>query len=77
MTVNVDGVMRERARRRALGTRPCTRCGAFLDAPRRNDATRRVERKCSQCLTWVPLTPEEKLRELLRSRAIDRRRRVA
>jgi hypothetical protein len=55
----------------------CSRCGAFLDAPRRTDATGRLERKCSQCLAWAPLTPEEELRELLRARAIGRRRRAA
>ena len=58
-------------------TRPCERCGAFLAAPRRNKATDRMERKCSQCLRWAPLTPEEELREVLRARAIDRRRQAA
>ena len=60
-----------------MATRPCDRCGALLDAPRFNEATKRMERKCSQCLTWAPLTPEEELRELVRARAIDRRRRAA
>jgi hypothetical protein len=56
---------------------PCPRCGAFLDAPRRNGASGRIERKCSQCLEWAPLSPEEELRELLRLRAAGRRRRAA
>ena len=60
-----------------MATRPCERCGAFLDAPRRNEATDRMERKCSQCLRWAPLTPGEELREVLRARAIDRRRQAA
>ena len=60
-----------------MATRPCDRCGAFLDAPRQNGATKRVERKCSQCLHWQPLTPQEELREVVRLRAMDRRRRAA
>jgi hypothetical protein len=77
MSVKLEYVLREQARRRATATRPCERCGAFLDAPRRNDATNRIERKCSQCLRWSPLTPQEELREAVRARAIDRRRRAA
>jgi hypothetical protein len=77
MSVKLEYVLREQARRRATATRPCDRCGAFLDAPRRNEDSRRIERKCSQCLRWSPLTPEEELREAIRARAIDRRRRAA
>ena len=75
--VRTDYVMRELARQRGAPTRPCDRCGAFLDAPRHNEATRRIERKCSQCLRWSRLTPQEELREVVRARAVDRRRRAA
>ena len=60
-----------------MAARPCPRCGAFLDAPRYNAASARIERKCSQCLEWAPLPPEDELRELLRMRAAARRRRAA
>lgn len=60
-----------------MATRPCSRCGSFLDAPRQNPNTGLPARKCSQCLEWNPLTPEEELREVLRARAIERRRRAA
>jgi hypothetical protein len=60
-----------------MGSRPCGRCGAFLDAPRHNQATNRIERKCSQCMRWNTLTPQEELREVVRARALDRRRRAA
>ena len=60
-----------------MATRPCDRCGAFLDAPRQNQETKRIERKCSQCLRWTPLTPQEELREAVKLRAADRRRRAA
>jgi hypothetical protein len=60
-----------------MATRPCDNCGAFLDAPRHNQDTRRVERKCPQCLRWSRLTPGEELRQVVRARAIDRRRRAA
>jgi phage FluMu protein Com len=60
-----------------MATRPCEHCGAFLDAPRHNQQTGHIERKCSQCLRWTSLTPHEELREVLRIRAADRRRRAA
>jgi hypothetical protein len=30
----------------------CPRCGSILDGPRENPKTRRVERKCPDCLGW-------------------------
>ena len=40
-----------------MAARTCAICGAFLDAPRENPNTRRLARKCSQCLEWHPISP--------------------
>ncbi len=61
----------------AANARVCRNCGAILDAPRANPATRRFSRKCSQCLCWHEMTPEDVLVEWLRERARSRRRRAA
>jgi hypothetical protein len=54
----------------------CRNCGAILDAPRSNPATRRFARKCSQCLSWQDLSAEDVLVERLRARARTRWRRA-
>jgi hypothetical protein len=46
----------------------CPRCGSILDGPRENPKTRRVERKCPDCLGWhaVPASgPAAAMRQAL------------
>jgi hypothetical protein len=47
----------------------CRKCGALLDGPRENPKTRKVGRKCSDCLSWQNLPPRDQLTHRVREAA--------